>query len=127
MTTPAARCRRCKRPLSSPSSIARGITPRCAVKERAEARTAAIEAAIIPWSERQRDDAKSLIRAGELKPLDRPGIYLAISRDGKRAYFTSSLSCPCRSAGPCYHMCAAAIADAYLKFDQSYREGGVSR
>jgi hypothetical protein len=123
MTTPVTRCQRsgCGRPLTAAASVARGYSLRCQKLELEDGRAEAIELAIIPWSELQREDAKALIKADKLRPLDRPGMYRVTSRDGKRTYFSSALSCPCQARGLCLHRCAAAIADAYLEFAEMRR------
>lgn len=110
-----ARCRRsdCGRILRSPSSVARGYGRTCWLKERAEKRDAAIELAVIAWSDRQKAAAKDLIRAGRLKPTKRPGLYEITSSDKVTVYLTTAMACPCRARGLCYHRAAAAIFDAY--------------
>jgi hypothetical protein len=120
---PVTRCRRsgCGRPLTAAASVARGYSLRCQKLELEDRRDEAIELAIVPWSKEQRADAKALIKAGKLRPLDRPGMYRITSRDGKRTYFTSALSCPCQARGLCLHRCAAAIADAWVAFSDAYR------
>ena len=116
----ATPCLRCGHKLSAPASVKRGYSLRCWRLERAEAkeRDDAIERAIAGYSDRQKADAKTLIRAGKLKPAARKGLYRIRSRDGKRVYLASSGYCPCRSFGPCYHRASAAIADAYLAFNE---------
>lgn len=116
--TPVTRCSRCHRPLKSGRTIGR----RCEAIERAEKREAAIEQAIVPWSQKQKDDAKALITAGKLKPIkDRPGMYRITSRDGKRTYLACALSCPCLARKQCVHMCACVIADTYVAFNEAWK------
>lgn len=118
-------CRRCKRPLRSPASIARQMGASCAARERAEKRDAAIELAIVGWSDRQKEDAKALIKAGRLAPSKRRGLYEITGNDKVTVYLTSALSCGCSASQHlrlCYHRCAAAIADAWIAFAGAYRE-----
>lgn len=106
MTTP---CLRCGHKLSAPASIDRKYSLRCYRLERAER----LESAIAGYSREQRPKAKALVIAGGIKPADRDGMYLAKSSDKVTTYHCSALGCPCRSPGPCYHMAAAALFDAY--------------
>ena len=102
-------CRRpgCGRRLTSPASIARGMSRACAIKE-------ALRLALVPYSPAQRAKAEELIISKRIKPArDRDGMYLATASDKVTKYWCSALSCPCRSPGPCYHMAGAAIFDAY--------------
>ena len=123
----ATRCRRCKRPLRSAESVARKYSLRCwrlersEARERARAEAVAIAAApfgnlVIPASE--------LIEARKLTVI-RPGVWRAkSSTDESKSYVCTSLSCQCRAAGfgnLCRHRCAAAMATAYLEFDENFK------
>ena len=116
-----ATCRRCRRPIRSGT-----IGSRCALRERAELREAALRQAVAIYSDQQVKDATALIGAGKVRPRgDREGAWLVTSRDGQRTYFTHSAGCTCLAAQkrrPCCHIAAVALIEAYQQFDQSYRK-----
>ena len=118
MTAP---CLRCGHGLRSAASIDRKYSLRCWRLELADRRAAALEEAITAWSPTQREDAKSLIKAGKLELTKRPGLYEITSSDEVTVYRTSVHGCPCQARGLCYHRAAAAIADAYLNFGESLK------
>jgi hypothetical protein len=105
------RCSRsgCKGILRSASSVAAGISPACAAKERAEEKERALRSAVAPFSAKQVTDATAL--AGRLTPASRPGIWLAPSSDGVTVYRLSALWCPCKAQGPCRHQCAVIMRE----------------
>lgn len=103
-----AKCRRCRRPLTSLASRLAGIGPRCA----------AIEAALGDLTAEQQGKAMELIGDGAILPV-RNGTFEAVSTDGEETYrvhaATGSCTCPAglkrASAGakPCYHAGAARL------------------
>lgn len=118
--TPVTRCSRCRRPIKSGRSIGRT----CQVRERAEKRKAALESvlriATAPYSGRQIEAATSLIAAGKLRRSGKDGMWAAGSSDGVTVYRCCALYCPCMAKGPCKHMAAVAMVEAYEAF------GGVA-
>lgn len=123
-----ARCRRCGHKLSAPSSIDRKYSLRCWRLERSEARerarAEAVAIAAAPFG-KLAIGASELIEARKLTVI-RPGVWRAESSTSEgKSYVCTSLSCQCRAAGfgnLCRHRCAAAMATAYLEFDETYRK-----
>lgn len=113
--THAARCRRCKSPLRSAASIARGYSARCLKLARREA----VEAALAAFTPAQQDKALELIADGGLVPTAQPRVYRAVSSDGTSVYVVGANVCGC-AAGQrdlrCYHQAGARIADIVLAF-----------
>lgn len=111
----AARCRRCKSPLRSAASIARGYSARCLKLARREA----VEAALAAFTPAQQDKALKLIAEGGLTATARPHVYRARSSDGTTTYTVHANLCTCRAGQHdlrCYHMASARVADIALAF-----------
>jgi Family of unknown function (DUF6011) len=106
-TSGTVKCSRCKRPLTSASSIAAEIGPRCA----------AIEAATKGLNAKQAEKAIELVADGGVVKV-RKGVYTMPSSDGEGHYLTSVkgiCNCPWgvkRSTAekkPCAHVGAAIL------------------
>ena len=105
--TPAARCRKCRRPLRSAGSIAAQIGPRCA----------AIEAATKGLKPEQADKALEVIADGGISRV-RKGAYRVVSSAGDGSYLAHvNGNCTCAyglrrtsaMAKTCYHVAAAKL------------------
>lgn len=132
-TTKTATCRRagCHATLRAPRSVAAGIGPTCARREREDAAAhqarhdAALATAVAsvdttPFKDPKRalDKAEQLLIDGGLVPTRFPGVYLATGSDGVSTYLTdrTERSCTCPAGariGRCNHLLAADI-DAIL-------------
>ncbi|GAA2694383.1 hypothetical protein GCM10010400_69940 [Streptomyces aculeolatus] len=103
-TTQHTHCLRCRRPLRSPSSVARGYGAHCAAKIRRAA------ADLADYKPHQITSARQLIADAAIIPLRRT-LFLAVSTDGSAVHRTDArghCSCPAglRSAR-CFHTAAA--------------------
>ena len=120
-------CLRCGHGLRSAASISRGYSLRCWRLERSEARerarAEAVAIAAAPFGNLV-VGASELIEARKLTVI-RPGVWRAkSSTDESKSYVCTSLSCQCLAAGfgnLCRHRCAAAMATAYLEFDETFK------
>lgn len=104
MRNPAT-CRRCRRPLTSPVSIARGYGAWCARLQWADDQ-AAIRAVFTADQQAKADEANelgALVHEGH-------GHYRTVGTRGDQ-YTTSAYGCSCPAIKPCYHMLAARFAD----------------
>ncbi|OLT24381.1 hypothetical protein BJF79_13645 [Actinomadura sp. CNU-125] len=113
-TTPkTATCRRpgCHATLTNPRSVARGIGPTCARKERQDnaARAAGIKPATLV-------KARELIADGGIIPIRGRRVFRAVSSDGTATYLTAPQACSCaaglRGKHGCFHRAAATLLAA---------------
>lgn len=101
------KCKRCRRKLTDPKSIARGYGRTCAAKV-----AASVAASVAPFKASQVDNALTLIADGAIEPAGDNG-YIVIGRSG--TYSTHATGCTCRGAQygrVCYHLIAANVLDA---------------
>jgi hypothetical protein len=108
-------CRRpgCRRPLTSPASIAAGMGPTCARRARAEAD--AIAAACEGFKPEQVAKAKAAIRDGKVRRMAN-GLYLVTSSRTDEKYCSDGSSCACPAGARsrtlrCWHLLAVRIAE----------------
>lgn len=114
-TTAAAvtRCLRpgCGRKLTAPASIKAGYGPVCRKRIREAARAEALNG----FSAVQAAKATELIETAAIVPLNRPGVYRAVSSSGDVIYLTSAHTCNCPAGlnnRSCYHVAAARVLNA---------------
>lgn len=109
-TQTTATCRRCHATLHSAKSVANGIGPVCAKRERQER---AVEAA--GFKPAAIDKARELIAEHAILPLRGRRIFQVIGSKGDR-YLTSPQSCNCpagiKGKYACYHRAAATLLAA---------------
>lgn len=107
-TLEPVKCRRCKRALTSASSIAAQLGPRCA----------AIEAAIAGLKPEQAEKALEVIADGGVIPTSHKGVYRVSSSNGDAAYVTAVTGqCSCSwglrrkdaSTKTCYHVASVIL------------------
>jgi len=109
-TQTTATCRRCRATLRSAKSIAAGIGPVCAKRERQEnaAKAAGFKPAAIV-------KARELIADKAILPLRGRRVFQVIGSGGDR-YLTAPASCNCpaglKGRYACYHRAAAVILAA---------------
>lgn len=102
------RCRRCRRTLTDPKSVAAGIGPKCARRRAAEARAAVVIAKHKPT---QVDRAIELIGDGGIVATS-AGTFAVVSSSGTDRYTTTSINCTCAAGAygrTCYHRVAAEL------------------
>jgi hypothetical protein len=114
-TTETAKCTRCGRTLTDPTSIAAGLGPVC----RRHVHNAANVIDLSAFRDAKAASAKAteLIEQAGIVAGPARGLYLAPSTDGAGFYLidTAAGSCTCKGhmySGRCYHSVAAAIITA---------------
>lgn len=102
-------CRKCHGLLTNPRSVAAGIGPVCARKERQEAaaRTAGFKPAAI-------EKARQLIADRAIVPVRGRHIFRAVSSDGTRTYLTAKEACTCAAGLKGKHVCFHRVAVTLL-------------
>lgn len=103
--TQPARCRKCRRPLRTAESVARGIGPTCLRHARTEALRL-----LADYTAEQIGNALELITDGGLVQTGRAGVWNAVSSKGDEVYLVHVRACNCtggrRSRKACYHTAA---------------------
>ena len=113
-------CRKCGRVLRNLDSIVAGIGPKCAARERREAKAhaaqvkAQVEAIIETFGATRVAKALQAIEDGAVVPSSRPRLFFAVSSDGSVTYLVNTIdgSCTCPAGQRdvlCYHLAAATI------------------
>lgn len=109
--TNTATCRRCRATLRNPRTVAAGIGPVCARKERQEA---AVEAAGFKAAAVAK--ALELIADGGITPLRGRRVFQVVSSTGAGRYLTAPQGCTCpaglKGRHLCYHRAAAVMLAA---------------
>lgn len=126
ITVKTATCRGCYATLRAPKSVAAGIGPTCARKERQEAAerealataTTAVDLSAFKDASRVLDKAEQLIEDGAIVRTRFEGQYLANGSDGVSTYLVdiTERSCTCKAGqrlGRCNHLVAADILDHF--------------
>ncbi|WP_181785354.1 DUF6011 domain-containing protein [Streptomyces phytophilus] len=104
-TTQHTHCLRCRRPLRSTTSIARGYGAHCAAKIRHAA------ADLTDYKPAQVDAARELIADAAIVHL-RSVVFVTVSTDGTETYRTAPTACTCPAGlktRRCYHTAAARL------------------
>jgi len=107
------KCRRCHRALRSATSIAAGVGPTCARRERQET---AAKLVLASYSPTQVDSVKQVLADGGVARTGRH-TFAVVASDGVRRYTvdTTHASCTCKAGQngrACYHLAAAQLAAA---------------
>lgn len=114
-TKQTAKCHRCGRILTDPTSIAAGLGPVC--RRHVAKAAVVIDLTAFRDAKAAKNKAVELIEQAAIVPAGRPGLYLAASSDGSNTYLVDTVegSCTCKGyahQGRCYHQVAAALLDA---------------
>lgn len=110
-TQTTATCRRCHATLKSAKSVANGIGPVCAKRERQEhaVHAAGYKAAAI-------EKARQLIADKAIVPIRGRRVFQVVASNGTDRYLTSPQACNCpagiKGKYACYHRAAATLLAA---------------
>lgn len=106
-TPKTATCRRCHATLRSTRSVANGIGPVCARRERQEAAVKDVKPATVA-------KAMELIEQGGILPLRGKKVFQVVSSNGIDRYLTAPEVCNCPAGRKGYHVCYHRVAATIL-------------